>query len=143
MRNQSQKYMTTAKKQTIKKVSKVTANRLDASLWEYCKEEAVSKMGKFSARAMQYAVTLYKKRGGRYEGKKTDDNSLVKWTKEDWGYVAEPKRSRYLPKKAREHLTAGEKIATDRAKNAGTKAGLQWVKQPKAIAKKTAKYRIK
>jgi hypothetical protein len=131
------------KKQEIKKTKKVTAKRLDEVLWEYCKEEAVAKMGKFSARAMQYAVTLYKKRSGRYEGKKTAENSLVKWTKEDWGYVAEPKRSRYLPKKAREHLTVGEKIATDRAKNAGTKAGAQWVKQPKKIAKKTAKYRIK
>lgn len=131
------------KKQTIKKTTKVVAKRIDASLWEYCKAEAVSKMGKFSARAMQYAVSLYKKRGGRYEGKKSKDNSLVKWTKEDWGYTGKAKQSRYLPKKAREHMTVGEKIATDRAKNAGTKAGLQWVKQPKEIAKKTAKYRIK
>ncbi|QQR76516.1 hypothetical protein IPJ63_03400 [Candidatus Nomurabacteria bacterium] len=130
-------------KPAVKKTKKVTAKRLDETLWEYCKEEAITKMGKFSARAMQYAVSLYKKRGGRYEGKKSKDNSLVKWTKEDWGYVAEPKRSRYLPKKAREHMTVGEKIATDRAKNAGTKAGSQWVKQPKKIAKKTAKYRIK
>lgn len=126
-----------------KKTSKVSAKRLDEKLWEYCKEEAVSKMGKFSARAMQYAVSLYKKRGGRYEGQKTENNSLVKWTKEDWGYVGEPGHSRYLPKKAREHLTVGEKIATDRAKNLGTKKGKQWVKQPPKIAKKTSKYRIK
>ena len=126
-----------------KKTSKVSAKRLDEKLWEYCKEEAVSKMGKFSARAMQYAVSLYKKRGGRYEGQKTENNSLVKWTKEDWGYVGELGHSRYLPKKAREHLTVGEKIATDRAKNLGTKKGKQWVKQPPKIAKKTSKYRIK
>ncbi len=126
-----------------KKTSKVSAKRLDEKLWEYCKEEAVSKMGKFSARAMQYAVGLYKKRGGRYEGQKTEKNSLVKWTKEDWGYVGEPGHSRYLPKKARDHLTVGEKIATDRAKNLGTKKGKQWVKQPPKIAKKTSKYRIK
>lgn len=122
-------------------VKKGTAQRDNEPLWEYCKQEAVAKMGKFSARAMQYAVKLYKERGGGYVGKKSKNNSLVKWTKEDWGYVAEPKRSRYLPKKARAHLTVGEKIATDRAKNAGTKAGKQWVKQPKRIAKKTAKYR--
>ena len=47
-----------------------TAKRLDPLLWESCKKEAVFKMGKFSARAMQYAVTLYKKRGGTYSGTK-------------------------------------------------------------------------
>lgn len=120
---------------------KKIAKRNNEPLWEYCKNEAVEKMGKFSARAMQYAVKLYKERGGGYIGEKTDENSLVKWTKEDWGYVGEPKHSRYLPKKAREHLTVGEKIATDRAKNKGTKEGKQWVKQPVKIAKKTAKYR--
>ncbi len=119
------------------------ARRNNEPLWEYCKSEAIERMGKFSARAMQYAVKLYKERGGGYVGTKSQQNSLVKWTKEDWGYVGAPKQSRYLPKKAREHLTVGEKIATDRAKNRGTKEGKQWVKQPKAIAKKTAKYRSK
>lgn len=118
------------------------AKRDNEPLWEYCKKEALDKMGKFSARAMQYAVKLYKERGGGYVGKKSEQNSLVKWTKEDWGYTGEEGHSRYLPKKAREKLTVGEKIATDRAKNKGTKEGKQWVKQPKSIAKKTAKYRI-
>lgn len=117
------------------------ATRLNPQLWEACKAEAVYKMGKFSARAMQYAVSLYKKRGGTYAGAKSDANALVKWTKEDWGYIGEPKHSRYLPKKAREHLTSGEKAATSRAKNNGTAEGEQWVPQPKKIAKKTAKYR--
>jgi hypothetical protein len=98
-------------------------------------------MGKFSARAMQYAVALYKKRGGAYAGPKSSNNSLVKWTKEDWGYVGEPKHSRYLPKKARESLTQGEKAATSRAKNKGTAHKKQWVPQPPSIAKKTARYR--
>lgn len=120
-----------------------TAKRDNEKLWEACKLEAVNSMGKFSARAMQYAVKLYKERGGGYIGKKTEVNSLVKWTKEDWGYTGAPGHSRYLPKKAREHLTVGEKIATDRAKNKGTKEGKQWVKQPPRIAKKTAKDRIK
>ncbi len=119
------------------------AQRDNEQLWEHCKEEALQKMGKFSARAMQYAVILYKERGGGYIGKKSSSNSLVKWTKEDWGYTGTPGHSRYLPKKARTHLTTGEKIATDRAKNKGTKAGKQWVKQPERIAKKTARYRLK
>jgi hypothetical protein len=72
---------------------------------------------------MQYAVKLYKERGGGYLGPKTDDNSLVKWTKEDWGYTGEENHSRYLPKQAREHLTPGEKSATSRAKNKGTAEG--------------------
>lgn len=118
-----------------------SAKRTDERLWDLCKQEAVFKMGKFSARAMQYAVSLYKKRGGGYVGTKSPTNSLVKWAKEDWGYTGEPGHSRYLPKQARAHLTVGEKIATDRAKNKGTAKGEQWVPQPKKIAKKVAKYR--
>ena len=123
--------------------SKKVAKRTNEKLWEYCKDEALKKMGKFSARAMQYAVKLYKQNGGGYVGEKTDKNSLVRWTKEDWGYTGEPGQSRYLPKKARDNLTVGEKIATDRAKNKGTKEGKQWVPQPEKIARKTSKYRIK
>lgn len=55
--------------------------RTNPTLWEACKKEAVEKMGKFSARAMQHAVVLYKKRGGGYEGKKSAANALVKWNK--------------------------------------------------------------
>jgi hypothetical protein len=125
------------------KGNKKIATRDNEELWVHCKKEALFKMGKFSARVMQYAVKLYKERGGGYVGKKTDKNSLVRWTKEDWGYTGETGHSRYLPKKAREHLTVGQKIATDRAKNKGTKQGKQWVPQPESIAKKTAKYRKK
>jgi hypothetical protein len=38
-------------------------------------------------------------------------------------------------------LSASEKAATNRAKAKGGKAGKQFVKQPKRIAKKTARYR--
>lgn len=58
-----------------------SAKRNNEPLWSHCKTEAVEKMGKFSARAMQYAVKLYKKRGGGYIGAKSEKNSLVKWTK--------------------------------------------------------------
>jgi hypothetical protein len=127
----------------MKKQVRKTAVRDNERLWEYCKMEAIEKMGKFSARAMQYAVKLYKERGGGYVGQKSDTNSLVRWTKEDWGYTGGAGHSRYLPKKAREHLTVGEKIATSRAKNKGTAQDKQWVDQPERIAKKTAQYRIK
>lgn len=59
------------------------AVRDNEPLWDYCKQEAVQKMGKFSARAMQYAVKLYKERGGGYVGAKSPANSLVKWSQED------------------------------------------------------------
>lgn len=62
-------------------MNKKTATRDNEPLWEYCKQEAVAKMGKFSARAMQYAVKLYKERGGGYLGMKSENNSLVQWGK--------------------------------------------------------------
>jgi len=115
--------------------------RTDPELWEDCKIEAIEKMdGKFSARAMQYAVKLYKDRGGGYLGDKDPDNSLKKWTDEKWDYVGEPKHSRYLPAKARGVLSPGEKAATSRAKNKGTELGHQWVPQPKSISEKIRKY---
>jgi hypothetical protein len=53
--------------------------RTDPELWEQCKEEVLDKLGRFSARAMQQAVTLYKSRGGGYVGEKSAANSLVRW----------------------------------------------------------------
>jgi hypothetical protein len=55
--------------------------RTDEVLWEECKREVVEKMGKFSARAMQHAVVLYKERGGGYLGVRSHKNSLVVWSK--------------------------------------------------------------
>lgn len=61
-----------------------SAKRDNPELWEYCKEEALNKMGgKFSARAMQHAVKLYKQKGGGYLEPKSNENSLSKWTKEN------------------------------------------------------------
>ena len=55
--------------------------RTNPALWESCKEEAVKTMGKFSARAMQRAVVLYKERGGGYVGEKDAEHPLIKWNK--------------------------------------------------------------
>ena len=124
------------------KPKKLPVTRTDPELWEDCKIEAVEKMGgKFSARAMQYAVKLYKDRGGEYVGEKDPKNSLKQWTDEKWDYVGQPGHSRYLPEQAREALSSGEKAATSRAKNIGTEHGQQWVPQPESIAEKTKKYR--
>lgn len=57
--------------------------RTDPELWEACKDEALKKLGKFSARAMQHAVILYKARGGGYLGEKAPDNALSVWQKHE------------------------------------------------------------
>jgi hypothetical protein len=80
---------------------------------------------------------------------KKPQQSLKKWTQEDWGTKSGkpstqgPKATgeRYLPKKARESLTASEYAATTKAKREGKAKGKQFVAQPKRIAKKTAKFR--
>ena len=106
--------------------------------------------GQWSARKAQLATQQYKKSGGGYSGPKTKaQKSLSKWTDEKWGTKSGkpstqgPKATgeRYLPKKAREALTTKEYSATSKAKREGKAKGQQFVKQPKAIAKKTARYR--
>jgi hypothetical protein len=66
--------------------------------------------------------------------------SLKDWTKQKWttsdGKPSKGKK-RYLPKAAWKNLSAAEKAATNKAKATGK----QFVKQPKSIAKKTARYR--
>jgi hypothetical protein len=62
--------------------SKPKVVRTNPELWEACKMEAVEKLGKFSARAMQQAVILYKQKGGDYIGNKSSENSLIKWNEE-------------------------------------------------------------
>jgi hypothetical protein len=108
------------------------------------------KPGQWSARKAQLATQRYKKSGGGYSGPKTKaQKSLSKWTKEDWGTKSGkpstqgPKATgeRYLPKKARQALTSSEYAATTKAKRKGTAKGKQFVKQPKTIAKKTARFR--
>ena len=75
---------------------------------------------------------------------KKPQESLKEWTKQKWttsdGSPSEGKK-RYLPEAAWKGLTSSEKAATNKAKAAGNKAGKQFVAQPKAIARKVAKYR--
>lgn len=76
--------------------------------------------------------------------KAKSQQSLDKWTKEDWGTSdGKPSKGkkRYLPKAAWEDLTPAEKKATNAAKAKGNKKGKQFVAQPKKIAKKTARHR--
>jgi hypothetical protein len=125
--------------------------RTNEALWEKSKTEAKSQLGgKHSARAMQLAGKIYREKGGKYTGEKTESQkSLSGWTKEKWGTKSGKNSTlgskatgeRYLPKKAREALTSKEYSATTAAKREGTKQGKQFVSQPKKIAEKTRKYR--
>jgi hypothetical protein len=108
------------------------------------------KPGQWSARKAQLVALEYKKSGGGYSGSKSSkQKSLSKWTKEEWGTKSgrpstqgkNATGERYLPKKARQALSSSEYAATSKAKREGMKKGKQFVKQPKSIAKKTAKYR--
>ncbi len=76
---------------------------------------------------------------------KKSQRSLREWEKQEWGTKSGKPSSetgeRYLPKKAREALSPQEYAATTKAKREGTRKGRQFVKQPKKIAEKTAKYR--
>jgi hypothetical protein len=108
------------------------------------------KPGQWSARKAQIVAQKYKKAGGGYSGSKTSkQKSLSKWTKEKWGTKSgkpstqgsKATGERYLPKKAREKLSAAEYAKTSAKKREDMRKGKQFSKQPKSIAKKTARYR--
>jgi len=71
--------------------------------------------------------------------------SLKDWGDQKWTTKSGKKSSetgeRYLPEKAIKALSSKEYAATTKAKREGKKSGKQFVAQPKAIAKKTARYR--
>ena len=71
--------------------------------------------------------------------------SLKDWTKQKWrtksGKPSAKTGERYLPTAAIKSLSPAEYAATSRAKRKGTKAGKQFVAQPKKIAKKTKRFR--
>lgn len=80
---------------------------------------------------------------------KKSQRSLVSWTKQDWRTKSGkpstqgPKATgeRYLPASAIKSLSAEEYAATSKAKRAAIKAGKQFAKQPKKVAKKVKKFR--
>jgi len=76
---------------------------------------------------------------------KDPQQSLKDWGKQKWqtksGKPSSQTGERYLPKAAIKSLSSAEYAATTKAKRQGTAAGKQFVAQPKAIAKKTAKFR--
>ena len=76
---------------------------------------------------------------------KKSQRSLKAWSTQKWrtksGKPSKQTGERYLPTAAIKSLTPAEYAATTREKRKGKKAGKQFTKQPKGIAKKTARFR--
>jgi len=128
-----------------KKCGSQIAIKSNPRLWESVKKKIKSgtkggPAGKWSARKSQLAVAEYKKRGGKYKGKKSKCNSLSKWSREKWGYVkgSNPKsrRGRYLPEKVRKMLTPSERRSENKRK--GSKRG-KWVPYSRSVSRKMRK----
>ena len=97
------------------------------------------KPGQRSARKAQLVAQKYEAAGGGYSGKKTEDQKhLSKWTKEKWttsdGKPAERKggTTRYLPEKAWDKLSPGQRAATNAKKREGSREGEQFVANTEA-----------
>lgn len=80
---------------------------------------------------------------------KPSQRSLRNWTKQKWRTKSgkpstqgsKATGERYLPEAAIKALSSSEYAASTAAKRKAIKKGKQFSKQPKRIAKKTAKYR--
>jgi len=80
---------------------------------------------------------------------KAPQKSLVNWTKQKWRTKSgkpstqgsKATGERYLPSAAIKALSPSEYAASTAAKRKATRAGRQVSKQPKKIAKKTARFR--
>ena len=119
----------------VKRKTAGTATKTDPEKWEQAKRDAKARMGgKHSARAMQLATQLYKKRGGGYSGAKptAKSNSLKKWTKQKWKWSGGSKdKGVYLPSAKVERLKSSKEgkkklRAAGRKKSKATREGRQY-----------------
>jgi hypothetical protein len=80
---------------------------------------------------------------------KAPQKSLANWTKQKWRTKSgkpstqgsKATGERYLPTAAIKALSSSEYASTSAAKRKATRAGRQVAKQPKKIARKTARFR--
>jgi hypothetical protein len=122
--------------------------RTNQQLWENIKDLIMSleivgtKANQWSARKAQLSVKLYKEMGGEYIGKKDKNNSLTRWTNQNWrtksGLPSSITKERYLPFEAIQNLTPEQYYLTSLAKQKSTK---QYSNQPKEIANITKYFR--
>lgn len=57
---------------------------VDKELYDLVKSEADRKYKKPSAYKSGWIVKTYKERGGKYKGKKDEDEGLSRWFREEW-----------------------------------------------------------
>jgi len=135
-----------SRKNRRRKTSSKIAIKKDPKLWEKAKKKACSdaNLCKHSARKMQWATQYYKKHGGKYIGKKSNNNSLYKWGKQKWRTSSGKKsggKLRYLPDKAWKNLTKDQIKRTNESKRKGYDEGKQFVSQPKDVRRISRRYR--
>lgn len=110
------------------------------------KETAGTKAGQWSARKAQMAVKEYKKEGGGYTTPKDKNNSLTKWSNQNWmtksGLPSSITHERYLPEKAIKALSDKEYKETSKKKKEDFKKGIQYSEQPNSLKNKTKFYRL-
>ncbi len=128
-----------------------SAERSDPALWERVKHEITAgdkggNAGEWSARKAQMAVQHYKAEGGGYKGRKSADNHLAQWTREEWdtksGKASKDTGERYLPQHARDALSDQEYARSTAKKQADTAKGKQFSAQPPDVAAKAADARL-
>ena len=114
----------------------------DQALWDKLKDKIMEgdkggRPNKWSARKAQLLVKMYKDAGGTFKGKKDKNNSLTKWTKQNWttksGMPSLKTGERYLPKKAIEALTPEQYAETSRLKRESLNLGQYLSAQPSNI----------
>jgi len=113
------------------------AIKTNMKLWDSLKKQIQKKYpGNWSARKSQQLVSLYKKKGGKFKGPRSKNNSLNKWTKENWRYIDSSKK-RYLPDKVIKKLTSKEKKLENKLKGSKKRASYS-----KSVSKKMKKLKI-
>jgi hypothetical protein len=106
--------------------------------WHYGEKGGVP--GQWNARKAQLAVQEYKRRGGTYKtARPSRNNSLVKWTREDWGYIDGKPGNRYLPADVRARLSPREKRIENKRKKSATKSRKQYASYSRSVARKLSR----
>jgi len=125
-----------------------TATRTNERMWQSIKRSVLKGSkgglpGKWSARKAQIATRMYKSRGGKYKGRRSPQNSLTRWSKQQWRYSSarnsKQKRGRYLPSVVHKHLSSRSRNAENRRK--GSKRGKR-VPYGSEVKRLMKKYRI-
>lgn len=124
----------------------MTSVKADPKLWANVVKDIKNSpragpTGTWNARKAQLAVAEYKAKDGKYVGRKSSNNSLSKWTQENWGYIDGVKGNRYLPANVRKSLTTKEKTTENRLKRNASRKGIQRASYSRSVSAKLSKSR--